>query len=224
MPSVPTRFSVKPRLSRGFSLVEMLVVLAIISILAVSTLAAFKGTQNGLNLKGSAGTFLSVINLARQTAITRNAPVDVRIYKVEDSSGNGVQVYRTFQLVIPASYSSLGTDEFVGKPVSLAGDVIVDSDVTYSPLLSSTSSPWYIANESTSAPKQIQNMPYVKFTFLPTGSINYDTTVTGTTSASPSLTLINEHGKGPIVANTPAANYVTVVLDTVTGRASTYQP
>ncbi len=205
-------------ISQGFSLIELLVVLAIISILAVASLAAIQGTQSGVQLKGSGDAVIAELNLARQTASTRNLPVDFRIYQVPDSSGT--IAHRVIGLVIQASMSGAATDEYVGKPVVLPGDVVVLPDKTYSSLLdttASTTSAPIAGTESASAPYLVQNKPFVKFTFLPGGSINLDSTVPWC------LTLANQHKKAGVNGG-PAANYVAIVMDGQSGRASIFQP
>jgi hypothetical protein len=75
----------------------------------------------------------------------------------------------------------------------------------------------------------VQNKPYVMFTFLPSGalsisgSLSASLTAAGTTT-NPSMTLINQHYKKAVVTGTPAANYISFVLDPVTGRATAFQP
>jgi len=199
----------------------LLVVLAILTLLAVVALPALKGTLSSVNLKSSANVVLAQIDLARQTANSRNLAVDFRIYQdpaQKDAQGN--PVYRLIALVIPASVSGAAADECVDQPMALQSDIIIDADPAYSSLLNpsvSTTLPPITGIERASAPYQVQNKSYVKFTFLPNGSLNLDGNVLWC------LTLLNRNQARPTNGG-PAANFITLVLDVPTGRARSYQP
>lgn len=60
----------------AFSLVELLVVIAIIAILTSFTIVAFQGTSGAKGYRGGLDSFLSALDLAKQTAET----VDVNVY------------------------------------------------------------------------------------------------------------------------------------------------
>ena len=108
----------------GFTLVEMLVVLAIISILAVLSLPAIKGVLGSIDLKGAANIASEQFELARQTASTRNLPTELRIYAdptTLDPNAANAAAYRISAVVIPATASGAATDEFVSSPHQHAG-------------------------------------------------------------------------------------------------------
>lgn len=210
---------------RGFSLVEMLVVIAIMGLLAVSVMPSLQGTLSGTNLKGAANSVVAQLDLARQVASTRNLAVDVRVYqdpsKPKDNNGN--YPYRYISIVIPASVSGAANDEFLSTPIALPGDVIIDSSTMYSTALNvslgASGLQPVAATEASAAPYSVRNLPYIKFTYLPNSTINLDPTQQWC------LTLLNE-GKAHVAAqnNGPAANFVAIVLDVQTGRDRFYQP
>lgn len=217
------------RFSHGFTLIEMLVVVSIIAILAVSSLQALQGTLSGLNLKGGANTVAAQLDLARQTASTRNFAVDVRLYQDSSKSrdNNGNYPYRLIALVIPASVSGATSDEFVSLPVALPADVIIDSAPTYSSVLNvslgASGFQPIAALELSTAPYAVRNLPYIKFTYLPNGRINLDPNLPS--GQQWCLTLLNQNKASlPVSNNGPASNFVTLVLDVQTGRDRVYQP
>src|SRR5882757_726404 len=110
-----TRSAIKS--SRGFSLIELLSVVTVLSVLAVATVPAVKGTLDGINVNGAAGVAEAELLLARQTAISRNLPVEVRFYKVDDGTGNA---YRVMGLVIPTSATGK-SDEWLKSGKMLPG-------------------------------------------------------------------------------------------------------
>jgi uncharacterized protein (TIGR02596 family) len=221
----------------GFTLVEMLVVLAIIAILAVLSLPAVKGVLGSMDLKGAANITTGQFELARQTAATRNLPVDLRIYSdpnTLDPNAVNAPAYRLTAVVIPASASGAANDEFVSTPLSLPGDIVYDqlSTTTYSTLLNVTTAYGdsngnvrYNASESTTAPSILAGRPYVKITFLPNGTVSlaYSSAATGAaTAGSWCLTMHNLHAKE--TATVPPGNYVALVLDPGTSRVRVFQP
>lgn len=191
--------------------------MAVISMLAVVTLPALRGTLDGIAISGAAEVTAAELALARQTAISRNLPVDVRIYRHDD--GNG-PAWRMVALVIPASASGRSADEWLTNGRVLPAGVVFEDSNEFSTVLSTEAndpsvSPWR-ATEGSEAPPLLRNKDYVGFTFRPNGSTGLDGT------AAWCLTLKNPRAQG--TESAPAANFVSIVLDALTGRTLTYQP
>lgn len=208
----------------GVTFVELLAVLVILLILAGLVIPGLQGMLGSSNLKGSSGTLLAQLDLARQTASTRNLPVDVRLYqdttKPLDSNGNSP--YRILATVVPASANASGNDEFLAAPQGLPGDVIIDSNPLYSSLLNTGLGAVGLrpvaATELASAPMSVRNLPYIQFVFLPSGTANLDI------SQKWCLTLINKNTALKNATSTPGSNFVTLVLNPQTSHAWMYQP
>ena len=83
----PLKSALGCRRTAGFTLIELLSVIAIVSILAVTTLPAIRGTLDGVTISGAAGVVESELSFARQVAMSRNLPVEVRFYKHDDGNG-----------------------------------------------------------------------------------------------------------------------------------------
>jgi len=88
--------SVMARTSAGFTLFEMLVVLAIIGLVVALALPNLRGPPDNLRLEAAARTVASALRLSRSQAIARNADVvltidaDRRIF--ESSTGPAIQL------------------------------------------------------------------------------------------------------------------------------------
>lgn len=205
---------------RAFSLIELLSVMTVVSVLAVATVPAMRGTLDGITISGAAGVAQAEFSLARQTAISRNLPVEVRIYRHDDGTG---PAWRTIASVIPASASGQAADEWVTRGKILPGGVVLDDSEDFSTVLSKAQAPsgtpalapWTTAEAGT-APGMLKGKNYVGFLFNPDGSTNLP-------NDQPwCLTLRNANAQP--ANGGPAANYVSIVVDSLTGRTMTYQP
>ena len=224
----------------GFTLVEMLVVLAIISILAILSFPAMKGVLGSMDLRGGTNMVTAQFELARQTASTRNLAAELRIYQdpntTDPSAATGNTAYRIVAVVIPKTVSGAATDEYVSPGLALPGDVVFDQSSTYkySTLLNPSTATGDSngntrqvlstdSSQDTGAPIQIRNRTYMKITYLPNGTVNLP--ITSTTSGTWCLSLRNVHAAAVTGTHAaPATDYITLVLDPATSRARVYQP
>jgi uncharacterized protein (TIGR02596 family) len=213
---------------KAFSLIELLTVLSIISVLAVATVPALKGTLDAFNVSGAADLAGSEISLARQMAISRNLPVEVRIYKDQAASGDA---WRIIALVIPAIASGATDDEWVTGGKILPGNVLFEDTGDFSTLISEANpynattpvAPWS-QTEVTNAPALVRGKEYIAFQFKPDGSTNLPSVNSSNLPAPWCLTLKGASAAPAPSGTGPSANYVAIVLDSLTGRSLTYQP
>ncbi len=66
----------------GFSLVELLMVIAMLAILTALVMPAVSGISRGYGLTTAGHSVVNALVQARQAAMTRGYPVQVRIYKL----------------------------------------------------------------------------------------------------------------------------------------------
>jgi type II secretion system protein H len=84
---------------RGFTLVEMLVVVAIVSIMSVAIIAEMHGTFQDALLRSTSRELASAFNVASSRAIALNRPHRIRIdnfarrYYMERSTASGLDFY-----------------------------------------------------------------------------------------------------------------------------------
>jgi uncharacterized protein (TIGR02596 family) len=201
--------------NKGFSLVELLVVLAIISILAVVTLPAISSLTTSFNLTSATNGFVGTLNLGRQDAIAMNAAVEVRFYQYaisgfpDEPAGGSFHAYQLFEDV-PGGTTT--------KPLTrvrlLPGRIIFSSNSTLSPLLSGSS--------ITGSPPPPGNLPatysYEVFHFWPDGSTDIATTTSNILTLADAVAL---NGAG---ATVPPQNYATIIIDTISGTSKTIRP
>ncbi len=86
--------------SRGFTLVEILVVLALLSMLLFMAVPGLKGTTAGSRVAQTADQFVQHMAIARQAAIKENIPVEVRLYKYNQTgvSGGDTPAFSAWQM------------------------------------------------------------------------------------------------------------------------------
>ncbi len=86
--------------SHGFTLIEVLVVLALLSLLLFMAVPSMKDSTASSKLSQSADQFVQHLGIARQTAIKENTTVEVRLYKFNQTGqvGDGPEVYSAWQM------------------------------------------------------------------------------------------------------------------------------
>jgi len=77
----------------AFTLIELLLVLSIMVILMTLMAPTLNNVIRGSALTQGSDTVIGVLNIARQTALTRNIPVEVRFYCYDNPEIPGTDVY-----------------------------------------------------------------------------------------------------------------------------------
>ncbi|HRJ73658.1 MAG TPA: GspH/FimT family pseudopilin [Terrimicrobiaceae bacterium] len=108
----------------AFSLVELLVVIAVIGLLAVGSLVAVSGIRAGRNLNQAGILALDQFALARQNAVSKNARVRWLIVSVADARNGDPEAFRKIRLEIfdPAGRAW----KPLGRPVTFPVSVVAD--------------------------------------------------------------------------------------------------
>jgi type IV pilus assembly protein PilA len=126
------------RRQQGYSLVEMLVVLAIIGLMSVITVPQFINYQQSLKLRGALRVLTGDLINARQLAITRYWQVRVEFattttYKFYYRSGNSGSWIALTQTALGASRINgvIGNTKTVESPLTFAQGPVTVSGTTY---------------------------------------------------------------------------------------------
>jgi uncharacterized protein (TIGR02596 family) len=196
------------RVVRGFSLVEILVVLAIAGILAAIGFAAFSGIGKGNNLNMAEQMMQGHLNLARQTALTQNRPVEVRLYSLPEDGGGAS--YRAIGMML---LEDDGTPRPVERVKTFPSQVIASNDPSFTNWPAGTAS-----SQANEVPGQ-GTLDYLVLQFRPNGA-----TSTAPTGDEPGWTITLLNPRDPAAAGGLPANYVTLQISPQTGIVRSFRP
>jgi uncharacterized protein (TIGR02596 family) len=213
-----------PRARAGLSLVELLLVLAVMAILIGLAIPASTSLLRGSSLTGGGQSLARQLSLAQQYARARNCLVEFRIYQLPDPttpSATTPTVYRAFQSFSVSSDGATFTP--ITKIINLPTPICVVNNATYSSILNpgtAGSPPFYVTGSSTGVSLGIypsSSYNYIAFHFKPDGSTDLNPI-----SSSWFLSLASLPIQG--AAGLPATNFVTLQVNATTGQVAIYRP
>lgn len=223
------------RLKRAFSLVELLVVVAVIGIVATFAVPAVSGMLRGSALTTAASTVVDQMSLARQHALSKNRLVEARLYRFADPETPGEDVtqpatgyFRAFQFF---EMSEAGVMVPIGKVVRLADTIVMHFSPTLSDILAEDPALIVTPDSKTDPelPRGVKHQyEYRAFRFFPDGTTSLSPTgVSGKPSAGgrwfATLLAINDINRTE-GGTTPPPNFATWMIDPVTGTSKILRP
>ena len=241
-----------PTKRSAFSLVEMLIVIAIIGIIGAFAVPAVKSMLKGSGLSTGANMLLDEVTLARQHALTKSRIVEFRFYRFPDPEVPGETVasptswnFRAFQFFeIADSGDILPAGKFKRLPDTIVmnkGYISANSsykDTTLSSLLGDelTGGRAILSAKLTANDPELprgvkKNYDYVFFRFMPDGTTSLSPTGTGTPATAGGKWFITLHHIADKTAanilassQTPPASFVTWMIDPVAGSSKLLRP
>jgi len=212
----------RPLLKPGFSLIEILLVLCVVSALVLLALPAFTPLLASAKLNAGGHHLADRLNLARQTAVARNAQVEFRLYKLPNDDGAssaGPVSYRAFQAFV---ISSDGTStNAVYPPTFLPNGIACLTASGLSSLLSDAASnpPIHVTGsgaQSGLGGRVSGAFSYIAFHFNSDGSTDLSPTQSWFVTVASS--------RAPLKENGAPANFITILLNPLNGRTRLLQP
>lgn len=204
-----------PHVSQGFTLLELLVVLTLAAGLMALASMGYNQVSRASSLASTAQQAGDMIILARQTAVARNLPVEVRFFKLPefDSSTGDASMWRAMHIVIPNGER----EESVAPPLYFERHVFISEKPAVSPLLA------HLGEE------QLPSQPFggyplsqVRFkSFM----IRPDSTVSTLEEVPSNSWFLTLHQDGePLEEQDLPANFATLQINPVTARVAILQP
>lgn len=194
----------------AFSLVELLVVIAVIAMLMSVIAPAAVSLLNSVNLTHAGQIVADQIVMARQAASASNRNVEIRFIKV----GTGASAdYTAFQIMVPGSSGDMVA---LGKVVTLPQGIAVCQNEALSPPFAD---PQLALTGTMPFNGGASSVPYTGFRIRPSGEVE---PVPSTSNRSKLyLTLAATRY---VNANSAPANYVTVQINPDSGTVILYRP
>lgn len=222
--------------NKGFTLVEMLVVVAIIVLLMAFAQPALSRTLMASKLSGAGQSLLGAISQAQQLAFANNVPVDIRFFRVPDGFGENA-AYRSYQIfkitqVTEGTGAGATVNESLvpeGNLVNLPENILIVDDEDLSPALSGDGLP-DVRENSSNGYSGVADATFNAWRFMPDGTCRKVgatqegmATLTFQTLTESFLTITSDAGQPITVANLPK-NFFTIQVDPFTGKARSYAP
>jgi uncharacterized protein (TIGR02596 family) len=211
---------------QGFTLVELLVVLAIIAILGVLAVPALMSSLRGSALTQGAQKVINEVEVARQTALTQNSIVEVRFYQMakagmpgETAGSPSTGKFRALQSFI---YDSSGNATALDKVQALPDTVVMDSNAALSTLLGTTQtkSNWSTSDPQILLPNVGTGYNTAAFDFQPDGS----TSLKNQSPPAGGQWIITLHSITPKDLTALPANFFIFQIDPLNGHVQSYRP
>lgn len=230
---------------RAFSLIEMLVVIALVAMIMAASTPALMRTMQATRLATTGDSIMGAITEAKQLAYAQNVPVEMRFFKYpdQDFTGSTVQLFRSYQLfkivnLVQGVGANAVTQESVvpvGTLVKLSEGVIIAAGQDLSPLLNGQNGQSLDdikANASGGVGYSgVASAKYNAIRFMPDGSCRKVSAQSdgfaqldyGTLPTSFLTITYDSSGQDITTGNLPK-NFYTIQVDPYTGKARNYRP
>ncbi len=189
----------------AFSLVELILVVAVIAILMALGIPAFNSVNRGMALERAGQQVADAVLLARENAVTKNRKAELRFVKVPSNDGSfllrGVQPWIV--------KDDAGTKVPLSRPLWLPETATISEKAELSPLLSTNV-------QSGTMQVSGQARGYIAVTYRADGSLD------GSPSAS--STFLTVVPLQDVNASTAPNNYRALSINPVTGKVRIFHP
>lgn len=195
----------------AFTLIELLAVIAVMAIVAAMTIPAISHTMAASRLTTAGQMVVDELNSARQAAISRNIPVEVRFYKLPAHNAPTTSVPAQFRAM--QSFLVDGTNIIaVDRVKFFTAPVVVSTGNDESPFFSSLKHPEQ-EPVSISVPGYQEDYRYRAFRFTTKGAADIDATANF-------FTLVPREAAGSSLGQ----NFFTIQINPVAGAVRVFRP
>ncbi len=224
---------------RAFTLVELIAVMAIIILIGTFVAPSAATLLRGSQVTQASQILTDQLSLARQEALSRSTPIEVRFLRFADPEAGGETAglpssgkFRAIELmeVTPGGRTLPLKDSRV---IMLPNSVMMNPNKTFSSLISvdSGTPPKTPTASDVALPRNIgRNYDYVSFRFLQNGSTDLLSSSTtaptdgGTADYFVTIHAITDQPKLTSNTDLKKINFFTLVVDAVSGGTKGYRP
>lgn len=194
----------------GFSLIELLVVITMIALLGTFALGAFSDSLRAVRLSATVQAITDHLNIARATAVTRNAAVEVRFYRIPSTDTPSRESFAGMRLFVMDRTPPTP----LSRAVTFPEPVHILENSSYSSLLSIGGT----ANHRGTGDFDSGRVgEYVAFRFRPNGSTDLPT------DEDWFITLISTPSHGTDDTTLPD-NFASLIIHPLSGKVTSFQP
>jgi len=206
-------FTLSQRKARhtAFTLVEMLVVVGIIGLLLALGTPYMVGALQANRLTTAGEEMMFKISSAQQIAMSENRSVELRLYSY--SHEGGPEQIHSYQLFLQGKEGQESKAIESATDLTTKGVAIAAGSLSPLSAASNFGSGW--PKTATGEPWTSKNAKFVAVMFNPDGSTNINAPL-----RTSYLTMVSDGD----TENTSPANFYTVQIDPITGRAKSYRP
>jgi len=205
------------RSSQAFSLLELLVVMAIVGALSAVAVGTFNQTLRGTRITSTAQAVSDAMSLARNTALARNVPVQLRFYKLPDIDlPNGAPtIYRGMQIFVCESRAT----NALTKPILFPQQIVISANAKKSSILQLTET-----TPGGSDPAKLSGMTYT-YIFMTFGANGIVQPASNALLTSTNEWYVTLQAQRDLATDSSwPINYATVKINPVTGSTQIFQP
>lgn len=200
---------------RGFTLIEILAVIAVIAILVAMTIPLTTGATDSRRVSAEADSLTSQIAYAQLLAASSGQPVEVRYYLQPITETDDTSYVRGSQIMVTNTEGIFQPD---GRIRKLEGKVIIHPSAEFSSIIGGEPNP-PDPNASDVGNGLAEELEYHALRILPSGAT---TLGQGGTMNHWTLTLVNWN---PVMSETELPDdFVTLQVDPFTTKLRRYEP
>lgn len=212
------RRSSSPKLGRGFSLIEMITVIAVIGLIVAMTAPMLFSTLKANRLTAAGEELINRISLAQQMAVSRNHEVEMRFYSYSDLEDPGSAPHYRATLIVKPVVDPAGTETepvILGEISRLRNGIVVGDSIALSPILADSA-----RSSQTDTDEIIQGTTasYKSIRFRPDGTCDLTSV-----PADSYITVVEERDVQSATGDIPK-NFFAIQIDPYTSRCTTYRP
>lgn len=194
----------------AFTLIEMISVIAIMLTVAALTIPGISSALNGVKITGATQTVADEIQIARATALARNAPVEVWFFR--DAS--------IFRAVRSSILNADNTTTWISRTRRLPDGVAIASAEKYSNIIG--------AQNLATPPDSPAGTQGVRLRIFPSGKLELVDVLASAQPIGPNqplfVTVVPSAGFDPNSSTDLPRNFATLQINPINARLTTHRP